>query len=393
MTSQYSRIHITRRHDTILLLIIIGWLSSAVPAYGDGGAPNLAYVAGAQGGVAVIDIAQQKVVRTLQQVPRASMIQLKSDGSSLYVIQSTENHVQILDPATDKLRCTADLPVHPTLISLSRQEDALFVAGANDAHIYSIDPVTCKRLHTISTPGPVTGLTTSLAGGAFPEHTGLYQICAATSGQITIFDSDGKTLDSIKLSATPQFLSAPPGFLLYATTRQGTVITIDLAKQQPIKTLLANGSFGPMDYDETTGEIYVPDQAHHQVAVLLPGNSNAHQVPVRSITLNSIPTHVAITSDGQLGFIALQDGHVAMLDVPAHKIMATIYVGGSPDFIITGLYPPRPDSESKPSTLITTTAITLREVILLIFAIIFFLALLGLVIIGLLWLKKPQHRS
>jgi hypothetical protein len=49
---------------------------------------------------------------------------------------------------------------------------------------------------------------------------------------------------------------------------------------------------------------------------------------------------VAITSDGQLGFIALSGGNVAMLDVPGKQIVNTLSVGGNPHFIITGLYPP-----------------------------------------------------
>src|SRR5437588_2463577 len=47
-----------------------------------------------------------------------------------------------------------------------------------------------------------------------------------------------------------------------------------------------------------------------------------------------------MTSDGKLGFVTLAGGKVAMLDVPGRKITNTIAVGGSPHFIITGLYPP-----------------------------------------------------
>jgi hypothetical protein len=58
------------------------------------------------------------------------------------------------------------------------------------------------------------------------------------------------------------------------------------------------------------------------------------------IHLGVVPTSVAITSDGQLGFVALASGNVAMLDIPARELVTTIPVGGSPHFIITGLYPP-----------------------------------------------------
>jgi hypothetical protein len=52
------------------------------------------------------------------------------------------------------------------------------------------------------------------------------------------------------------------------------------------------------------------------------------------------PQSIAITSDGQLGFVALQGGNVAMLDIPGKAVVNTFHVGGNPRFIITGLYPP-----------------------------------------------------
>ncbi len=36
----------------------------------------------------------------------------------------------------------------------------------------------------------------------------------------------------------------------------------------------------------------------------------------------------------------LQDGSVAMLDIPGRATVTTFHVGGNPQFIITGLYPP-----------------------------------------------------
>src|SRR5437763_15888631 len=52
------------------------------------------------------------------------------------------------------------------------------------------------------------------------------------------------------------------------------------------------------------------------------------------------PASVAITNDGLLGFVALASGNVVMLDLPGRQVITTIPVGGSPHFIITGLYPP-----------------------------------------------------
>ncbi|HLQ29525.1 MAG TPA: hypothetical protein VK140_09855, partial [Ktedonobacteraceae bacterium] len=92
-----------------------------------------------------------------------------------------------------------------------------------------------------------------------------------------------------------------------------------------------------------TGEVYAPDRLNKQLDVLTPLNSGTTAVPRepdRTYSLGVAPQSVAITSDGQLGFVALSGGNVAMLDVPGHQIVNTIFVGGTPHFIITGLYPP-----------------------------------------------------
>jgi hypothetical protein len=128
--------------------------------------------------------------------------------------------------------------------------------------------------------------------------------------------------------------------------------------------LLSGGKYGSMDYDAVTGEIYVPDEQNQQLDVLTPwtpGTDSTPREPNRIVHLSSSPLAVAITSDGQLGFVALSGGKVAMLDVPGRNITNTIVVGGTPRFIITGLYPPllgtTPQEASMWSTLINFAAV------------------------------------
>jgi DNA-binding beta-propeller fold protein YncE len=98
-----------------------------------------------------------------------------------------------------------------------------------------------------------------------------------------------------------------------------------------------------MDYDAYTGQVYVPDMRNKLVDVLTPVISDSPPLPHEPdhiITLGAVPQSVAITSDGQFGFVALQGGNVAILDVPGKDVYSTVFVGGDPRFIITGLYPP-----------------------------------------------------
>ena len=77
----------------------------------------------------------------------------------------------------------------------------------------------------------------------------------------------------------------------------------------------------------TTGEVYVPDQKNMQLVVLNPVNAGfaLPKEPARVIKLNVAPASIAITSDGQLGFAALQDGSVAMYDIPGQQGVTCIH--------------------------------------------------------------------
>ncbi len=148
---------------------------------------------------------------------------------------------------------------------------------------------------------------------------------------------------SIPIPGGPQYVTIPAGEFVYVTTRSGSVYAIDLASRQPLPPLLTGGQFGPMDYDAITGEVYVLDMQHKLIDVLspiTPGTTTPQHEPDHTIRLGVAPQSIAITSDGQLGFIALQGGNVAMLDIPGRQIFNTIFVGDDPHFIITGLYPP-----------------------------------------------------
>src|SRR5260370_33387366 len=153
-----------------------------------------------------------------------------------------------------------------------------------------------------------------------------------------------------------------------------------------------------MDYDALTGEVYVPDEQHQVLNVLSPVDMGVSAIPTepeRVIHTQGTPESVAITSDGLLGFIALREGKVAMLDLIAHRLVYTIDVGGTPHFIITRLYPPPvlgiPTPVSHP---IPAQQTTISQVF---WVIVFFASLVTIIIVTmiLVWQLrrslKPEH--
>jgi DNA-binding beta-propeller fold protein YncE len=342
----------------MLLVLFFVWLP--LPVSADGGAPNLAYVAGAQG-VTVIDVAQQRVTRAFALAGDPQSILLSLDGRFLYVTQPDLGQVAVLAAATGRVLCTARVPGQPTLLALDPGANTLFAAGGRAASVSEIDPLSCRVLQTLRTGGPVSGLAVAIVN-AVPGGTVRNQIWVADGTSLTGFASGtAQPIAQIPLAAGPQYLCIPPGRMAYVTTRWGTVEAVDLFSHRSV-TLLANGKFGPMDYDALTGEVDVPDQQHQQLDVLTPlslGSTVPPHEPGYFYRLGSSPQSVAITSDGQLGFVALAGGDVALLDIPGEQIVRIIRVGGTPHFIITGLYPPAGVSTASPQVSVVNIVVAL----------------------------------
>lgn len=345
----------------VLLLALIVSCAFSPLAYADGGAPNLAYVAGTDKGISVIDIAQQKVTSTIAVPGNPHTVYLSLDGRFLYVTEPQMNRVAIIAAKTGDVVCTAEIAGQPTLLALDSGSNTLYTAGNGTARVTALDPTDCKVKRTFTTSGPVSGLAVAVVGSGISGSTG-NQLWVADTHGLSIFDDlKGQLLGSIPIPGGAQYVSIPPGATVYVTTDQGSIAAVDLNSHQVVN-LLTGGSYGPMDYDAITGEVYVPDRKNNQLVVLTPVNAGfaLPKEPNRVFKLGVPPASVAITSDGQLGFVALSGGDVVMLDIPGRQVLNTIHVGGSPQFIITGLYPPAigttPQQASTYGTLINIAA-------------------------------------
>lgn len=322
-------------------MLMVFLFSGSRHVYADGGAPNLAYVAGTQKGISVIDIGQQKVTGSFTMGNDPDAIYLSLDGRFLYVTQPTSGHVIMLAAKTGQIICSANVPGQPSLLAFDPGLNILYTAGNGGNSVTALDPSNCAIQQTIQLSSPIYGLAVGIIGSGAPGET-TNQLWVADATSLNVFVNK-RLIGSLQVPGGPQYISIPPGFTAYVTTRQGSVYAVDLTSRKLSPALISGGSFGPMDYNAFTSEVYVPDMLNKQVDVLspiFPGTNTLPHEPNYSIHLGVVPQSIAITSDGQLGFIALAGGNVAMLDIPGKQIINTILVGGNPRFIITGLYPP-----------------------------------------------------
>lgn len=304
----------------------------------DGGAPNLAYVSGTTG-ISVIDVGKANITRTLAVAGDPHTILLSQDGSVLYTTQPGIDQLAVLAAKTGQAICTARVEGMPALLALDQNRQMVYVGGSGSTQVRAFDALTCQLTHTFETGSPVAGLSLS-----FPASGGADQLWVAGENMLSIFDPQtGRLLGRVVLADGPQYLSIPPGSpTVYVTTRAGTVDAV-ARQSHAVFQLLQGGSFGTMDYDALSDEVYVPDARHNVVDVLAPVDPEMSTLPPEPehvFHLPASPQSVAITNEGQLGFVAMRGGNVSMLDILGRQIIYTVFVGGTPHFIITGLYPP-----------------------------------------------------
>lgn len=346
-------------------------------AHADGGAPNLAYVAGGGQGISIIDIVQQKVTGNIPISGDPSSVYLSIDGRYLYIAQAALNKVTKITTDTHTIACSADVPGQPSVLTFDPGVSRLYVSGQGASRITALDANTCAVKQVIPTSGPVYGMALAAIGTNGVNGGTGNQLWFSTDKELNSFQLPNK-IESISIPEQPRYITVPPGATVYATTLQGSVIAVSLQTRQVLPPLVTGGDFGPMDYDANTQQIYIPDKKPNQIVVLNPVyySSNMPKEPNHTISLNVQPQSVAVTSDGNLAFFALANGTVIMYDIFGKQVSETFSVGGKPHFIITGLYPPAsPQSTTAngrpaPVNLLYILAIVAAVVLLVVVALI-----------------------
>jgi hypothetical protein len=363
-----------------LLLLCLGTMSifalQAVSpvAHADGGAPNLAYVAGSSTGISVLDVAQQKVTSNFKVDGSPHALGLSLDARFLYVTQPADDHLAIIAAKTGEMICTADVPGNPSVLVVDTNTGLVYVGGNNASNVSVIDGTNCNIKRVLQTQGGVYGLGLAAVGSSLPNSSGS-QIWVAAKNALQIFDGNsGKEIGKVTMDG-PGYIAIPPGTTAYVTVREGGLVAVDLGSHKVVP-LLAGGKYGPMDFDAATGEVYAPDEDGTQLDILTPVNIGTAlpREPNRTINVGHKPAAIAITSDGQLGFVALQGGNVLMLDIPGRQSIMTYHVGGDPQAVLTGLYPPDLGTTPQQATIVTTVVnIVAYAFIFLLFVVPFFL--------------------
>ncbi len=377
-----------------VLVPLLAWvaLGAAPVARADGGAPNLAYVSGAQGGLAIIDIASQQVSARIALSGDPRGMALSSDSRFLYVALAGKNGVGVIDANAKKETTIYPTGPGPTSLTLDLVDPShLWVANTGGNTVTVLNPDTGKKLATI--PVGRQPMSVAIAGPAtgISEQDGSSEVMVANQQDksLTIIGSESfQVLTTLTLPEAPLWVTIPGlGGTAYIATDQGHVYGMTLATHQLFGPIFSGQQFHFMDYDATSGNVYVPDSAANVVNVLHPVNSSS-KIPTKfpdqparpPYQLSGAPWSIAVTSDGSLGLVGQHDsGDVTMLNVPGHSVLTKIHVGGTPQFVLAGPYPPLVNRQS-------------AQVLLIIIYVVAGLLLVGGIAWLVLWMRKQERR-
>ncbi|MGO8947197.1 MAG: hypothetical protein ACLQUY_05945 [Ktedonobacterales bacterium] len=373
---------------SICMLLLAAQLIFCPAARADGGAPNLAYVAGggADGNdLVVVDIGERRVTGSIAVGGHPAGVVLSTDGRYAYVTESSANRLAIVDANAHQVTATVPTGAEPTAVALdlAQTPNLLYIVDSSGNSVTVINPSAMSVRATIPVGQHPSGVAVALPGTGISEtgpHDAEIYVANTVSNTISVISaSTMHVIATIPVSGGPLAVTIPQaGGVAYVSTRAGTVLALSLATHRVAGVVLDadSGPFGTMDYDAVTGEIYVPDAGADVVDVLAPVALNAEGAlsepldePAHVLHISGEPVAVAITFEGSYGFIAQRaSGRVTMLDADTRQVQATMSVGGTPVAIVTGAYPPAVSGQ-------TSFLVSMAVIALLLAAMIFTIVL------------------
>ena len=342
-----------------MTLTYLGALTIANQVNADGGAPNLAYVAGGGAGgsdLDVIDMGKRSVSWsvTLDSAPYGVL--LSADSREVYVTEPATNRLIFVGARSHHTDTSLTLGAHPTAMALdlSSSPNRLYVAETGTSAVAIVDTNKRSVVATVQVGLHPSGLAVAGASSGIPNPN---------DAQVYVVNSDSDTVSVIatrerQVVATIPVPGGPIGVVIpnsggvaYVSTRSGDIVAVDLAHQTLLGAALQTpgDAIGAMDYDAVTGQIYVPDATANAVYALAPvavrddtsapAMSLPHE-PARTIPEAGNPAAVAITFDGAYALVAEpESGTVVIMDAVSHETLKRVTVGGAPRAVITGAYP------------------------------------------------------
>jgi YVTN family beta-propeller protein len=274
--------------------------------------------------IAVLDLVDNRVLRTVPIPPGPHGLVITPDGRKVYVSSDGASTVSVIDTRTDQVVTSLEVGPNPHGLAMSPDGRRVLVSafGANQAMI--LDTASDTIIGQIAVPLPHNG---AISPDGKMAYVGSQQQGATALVVLNLVNV--KEVAKVALDKTPRGLDlSPDGRWLYSTVAGvNAVRVLDTASNQIV------------------GEI--PTGASSHVAVFAPKGHNAMAVsqgpgalemfdPARhavsgTVKVGQAPHWLAVSTDGRIAWVTNEGSDdVAIVDVDQRRVLATIPVGRAP---------------------------------------------------------------
>jgi YVTN family beta-propeller protein len=181
-------------------------------------------------GIAVVDIAQKKLVKKIQVGSDPEQLALSADGTRLYISNEDVGTASVVNIASGKVEHIIPVSREPEGVTTSPDGKFFYVTCETEGEIFAIDTSNYKVINHFNVGGRPR------SADFLPDGTRAF-IPSESSGQLHIIDSVNhkllKTIELPKGSRPMCVKAAADGKKVYFSTgRAGTVDVLDTSKQE-----------------------------------------------------------------------------------------------------------------------------------------------------------------
>lgn len=298
-------------------------------------AQTMAYVPNQKSGnVSVIDTSTDTVVRTLSGQDafgkRLQQIALDDSGKLLFVVDAAHDKLSALDIASDKVQKSIEIEEDAEGVTISPDGKTLAVCVEGSHHVLIVDAASLTIKANITTQGKN------------PEH------CAFTpDGKSVVTSNEGTSnLDVIDLatntsvglipmSGHPRGMGFIPGTsLLYVAQETANVVdVVDLGSRKKLKSIPTALRSAGVVVSADGKRVFVSNGGAGTISVI----DVAKGASVADIKVGERPWNPALTPDGKKLYVANgRSNTVSVIDTTTLKVIKEIAVGDMPWGVVIG---------------------------------------------------------
>ena len=274
--------------------------------------------------VAVIDTAQNKVLRTISVPKGPHGLVVTPDGRKVYVSSDGASTVSVIDTAADRVVASIDVGANPHGLAVSGDGSRVLVLGWGSNRALIIDTATDRVIGEVPVAQPHNGTLSRDGRAAWVASqqqgaTALVRLDLAT----------WKEVGRVPLDKTPRGLELSPDGRRVFFTLAGVnaILVLDTATSQIVTQIPVGASphYAP----------FTPDGRWALAVVQGPGElgilDTASNTLAGSVAVGKAPHWSTASSDGRTAYVTNEGSNdVSVVDLASRTVTATIAVGNAP---------------------------------------------------------------